>query len=54
MTRLVQPCGRRAQGGRQTLLVSATLTPKVPSILYSLHVVKSGRLAATAFWQALT
>lgn len=29
MNRLVQHCGRRAQGGRQTLLVSATLTPKV-------------------------
>ncbi|KAK9822465.1 hypothetical protein WJX81_005408 [Elliptochloris bilobata] len=29
MTRLVQHCGRRAEGGRQTLLVSATLTPKV-------------------------
>jgi hypothetical protein len=30
MTRLVQHCGRRADNGRQTVLVSATLTPKVP------------------------
>ena len=33
MTRLLQHCGRRAPGGRQTLLVSATLTPKVPAAM---------------------
>jgi len=42
MTRLVQHCGRRADGGRQTVLVSATLTPKVPRMGPSARPPRAG------------
>lgn len=31
MTRLTQHCGKKLKGGRQTIIVSATLKDKVPS-----------------------
>ena len=42
MARLTEHVGRRAPGGRQTLLVSATLTPNVRAALHLLSVTFNG------------
>ena len=51
MSRLVQHCGRRAPGGRQTLLVSATLTPKVP-LPFAAAALLLASVPAAASWRS--